>query len=79
MLKPFDIVNQYNQMIGTPTKLFASEDEYESAVQQEQQQAQMASGAPVAKDLAEATKAMGDANPANVQALLGGGMGGPIL
>lgn len=79
MLKPFDIVNQYNQMIGTPTKLFASEDEYESAVQQEQQQAQMAQGAPVAKDLAEATKAMGDANPANVQALLGGGMGGPLL
>jgi hypothetical protein len=79
MLKPYELVNQYNQMIGTPTKLFASEDEYESAVQQEQQQAQMASGAPVAKDLAEATKAMGDANPANVQALLGGGMGGPIL
>ena len=79
MLKPYELVNQYNQMIGTPTKLFASEDEYDAAVQQEQQQAQMAQGAPVAKDLAEATKAMGDANPANVQQLLGGGMGGPIL
>ena len=79
MLKPFDLVTQYNEMIGTPTKLFASEDEYESAVQQEQQAAQMASQAPVAKDLADATKAIGDANPANVQQLLGGGLGGPML
>lgn len=79
MLKPYDIVNEYNEMIGTPTKLFASQDEYDAAVQQEQQRAQLAAGAPVAKDLADATRAISDANPANVQQLLGGAIGGPTL
>jgi len=79
MLKPFDLVTQYNNMIGTPTKLFASEEEYDAAVQQEQQQAQMAAAAPVAESMANATKAISDADMANVQQLLGGAAGGPML
>lgn len=79
MLKPFDLVTQYNNMIGTPTKLFASEEEYDAAVQAEQQQTQMAQAAPVAESMANAAKAIGDANMANVQQLLGGAQGGPML
>lgn len=79
MLKPFEIVKKYNEMIGAPTKLFASQEEYDSQVAQEQQQQQLANGAPVAKDMADAARAVGDTNMANVQALLGGGMGGPML
>lgn len=79
MLKPYELVNQYNEMIGTPTKLFASEEEYDAAVAQEQQQQQMASEAPVAESMANAAKAIGDANMANVQSLLGGAAGGPML
>jgi hypothetical protein len=79
MIKPYDIVKTYNEMIGTPTKLFASEDEYSAAVQQEQQQTQMAQAAPVAESMANAAKTIGDADMANVQQLLGGAMGGPVL
>lgn len=79
MLKPFDLVNQYNEMIGTPTKLFASQEEYDAAVQQEQQATQMAQEAPVAESMANAAKAISDANPANLQSLLGGAAGGPML
>ena len=79
MLKPFDLVNQYNEMIGTPTKLFASQEEYDAAVQQEQQATQMAQDAPVAESMANAAKAISDANPANLQSLLGGAAGGPML
>jgi len=79
MLKPFELVTQYNQMIGSPVKLFASEQEYDAAVRQEQQQQQMAAEAPVAESMANAAKAIGDANMANVQSLLGGAQGGPIL
>lgn len=79
MIKPYDIVKTYNEMIGTPTKLFASEDEYATAVQQEQQQTQMAQAAPVAESMANAAKTIGDADMANVQQLLGGAMGGPVL
>lgn len=79
MLKPFDLVNQYNEMIGTPTKLFASEQEYDAAVAQEQRQTQMAAEAPVAESMANAAKAIGEANMANVSSLLGGAAGGPML
>ena len=79
LLKPYELVTQYNEMIGTPTKLFASQDEYDAAVQQEQQAQQMAQEAPVAESMANAAKAIGDANIANVQSLLGGAAGGPML
>ena len=79
LLKPFEIVSAYNEMIGTPAKMFATEEEFEAAVQAEQQQTQMAQEAQVVEPMANAAKAIGDADLANVQQLLGGGMGGPML
>ena len=79
IMKPYEIVKMYNEMIGTPTKIFATEEEYQSAVQQEQKQAQLANQAPAMESMANATKAISDSNMANLQALLGGQMGGPVL
>lgn len=79
LLKPYKIVSEYNEMIGTPSKMFATEEEYDAAVQAEQQQTQMAQEAQVAEPMANAAKAIGDADLANVQQLLGGSIGGPML
>jgi hypothetical protein len=72
-------VREYSNMIGAPAVIFKSNEEYAQAVQNEQQQQQMAQGAAVGEQMAQGVKALGDADPANVQALLAGGSGGLVL
>lgn len=70
---------EYNSMIGAPAVILRSPDDYEKAVQQEQQQQQMAQGAEVGATMAQGAKALGEVDPANVQALLAGSQGGLVL
>jgi hypothetical protein len=70
---------EYNSMIGAPAVILRSPDDYEKAVQQEQQQQQMAQGAEVGATMAQSAKALGEVDPANVQALLAGSQGGLVL
>lgn len=72
-------VREYSNMIGAPAVIFKSNEEYAQAVQNEQQQQQMAQGAAVGEQVAQGVKALGDADPANVQALLAGTTGGLVL
>lgn len=72
-------VREYSNMIGAPAVIFKSNEEYNKAVQTEQQQQQLAQGAAVGEQMAQGVKALGDADPANVQALLAGGSGGLVL
>lgn len=72
-------VREYSNMIGAPAVIFRSNEEYAKAVQSEQQQQQMAQSAAVGEQMAQGVKALGDADPANVQALLAGGTGGLVL
>ncbi len=72
-------VREYSNMIGAPAVIFKSNEEYAKAVQSEQQQQQMAQSAAVGEQMAQGVKALGDADPANVQALLAGTTGGLVL
>lgn len=70
---------EYNSMIGAPAVILHSPEEYAKAVQQEQQQQQLAQSAEVGNTMAQGAKALGEVDAANVQALLAGTQGGLVL
>lgn len=72
-------VREYSNMIGAPAIIFRNSDEYSKAVQAEQQQQQMAQSAAVGESVSNSVRNLGSADPANVQELLSGGMGGLVL
>jgi hypothetical protein len=72
-------VREYSTMIGAPAVIFKSADEYAKAVQAEKQDMQNAQNAAMGEQVAQSVKALGDTDPANVQALLSGGTGGLVL
>jgi hypothetical protein len=72
-------IREYSNMIGAPAVIFRNSEEYSKAVSAEQQQQQMAQGAAVGESVSNSVRNLGDADPANVQQLLAGGMGGLVL
>lgn len=72
-------VREYSNMIGAPAVIFHTSEDYNKAVQTEQQQQQMAQGAAVGESVSNSVRNLGSADPANVQELLSGGMGGLVL
>ena len=77
--KPFAAFKKYSAMIGAPADVVASDEEYEQAVAEEKRQQALAQGAAVAEPLANSAKVMSDVNPADVQRLLAGNLGGAVL
>ena len=78
-LNPLKALKAYNNMIGVRAEIMNTDEEYQKAVQAEQQQKQLAEGAAVAEPLANSAKLMSDVDPANIQQLLTGGFGGTVL
>ena len=72
-------VREYSNMIGAPAVIFRTQDEFNKAVQTEQQQQQMAQSAAVGESMANSAKALGEVDAANVKELLAGGAGGLVL
>jgi hypothetical protein len=78
-LNPLKALKAYNNMIGVRAEIMNTDEEYQKAVQAEQQQKQLAEGAAVAEPLANSAKLMSEVDPANIQQLLTGGFGGTVL
>lgn len=78
-LDPLKTYKEYNNMIGVRAGIFNSDEDYDSAVAAEREQQAMAQSAAVAEPLANSAKVLNDVDPANVQSLLAGGMGGLVL
>ena len=72
-------VREYSNMIGAPAVIFRTPDEFNKAVQTEQQQQQMSQSAAVGESMANSAKALGEVDAANVKELLAGGTGGLVL
>lgn len=78
-LDPLKAYKEYNNMIGVRTGIFNTDEEYHNAVAAEQQRQQLAESATVAEPLANSAKVMSEVNPADLQSLLAGSFGGPVL
>lgn len=78
-LDPQKTFKEYNNMIGVRAGIFRTEDEYNQAVQQEQQRQALAQSASVAEPLANSAKLMSEVNPADLNRLLVGDFGGTVL
>jgi hypothetical protein len=78
-LDPLKTFKEYNQMIGVRSGIFHTDDEYQQSVAQEKQQQALAQSASVAEPLANSAKVMSEVNPADLNQLLAGSFGGPVL
>ena len=75
-LDPRKTYMEYNNMIGVRSEIFASDEGYRKAVAAEKQQQAQAQGLAAGESLATSAKLMSDVDPANIQQLLTGGVGG---
>ena len=78
-LNPLKAFKEYNNMIGVRSGIFNTDEDYEKAVAADKKQQELAQGAAVAEPLANSAKLMSDVNPADVERLLTGGLGGTLL
>lgn len=78
-LNPLKAFKEYNNMIGVRSGIFNTDEDYEKAVAADKKQQELAQGAAVAEPLANSAKLMSDVNPADVERILTGGLGGALL
>lgn len=78
-LNPVKVFKEYNNMIGVRSDILNTDEEYQAAVEQDKQAQQAAQTAQVAEPLANSAKLMSDVNPADLQRVLTGGLGGSLL
>lgn len=70
---------EYNSMIGVRANIFTTEDEYKASVDADKKMADAQLNAEMAPQLAAAGKTASEMNPADLERILTGGMGGALL
>lgn len=78
-LRTFEAAEEYGTLIGVPARLMPSKDEYNKAVNKDQQAAESERAAAIGKDLAQGASLLSESDPANLSAALAGTIPGGVL